>query len=224
MNGLFLIRAELRRNAAVSALAPLLMPPEQDVRTLASHRLVWSLLADGADRKRDFLWREQAPGHFLILASRPPQRSDLFEVKYKDFAPQLCVGERLQFMLRANATVSPRRANGKRADVVMAGLHGLPPTERAEARRRLIEQRGATWLERLGPLHGFSLEPDRLRVDGYQRVRIPRPGEKPIVLGTLDFDGVLEIHDPAQFLTGLRQGFGRGRAFGCGLMLIRRAG
>jgi len=35
--------------------------------------------------------------------------------------------------------------------------------------------------------------------------------------------GALEIADPAAFLARLAQGFGRAKAFGCGLMLIRRA-
>jgi CRISPR system Cascade subunit CasE len=39
----------------------------------------------------------------------------------------------------------------------------------------------------------------------------------------LDFEGVLEVTDPVRFLAALANGFGRARAFGCGLMLIRRA-
>jgi CRISPR system Cascade subunit CasE len=42
------------------------------------------------------------------------------------------------------------------------------------------------------------------------------------VFGVLDISGVLEVRDPARFLARLIQGFGRARAFGCGLMLIRR--
>jgi CRISPR system Cascade subunit CasE len=42
------------------------------------------------------------------------------------------------------------------------------------------------------------------------------------VFGVLDISGVLEVHDPDRFLLRLAQGFGRARAFGCGLMLIRR--
>jgi CRISPR system Cascade subunit CasE len=34
---------------------------------------------------------------------------------------------------------------------------------------------------------------------------------------------VLTVRNPASFLATLGQGFGRARAFGCGLMLIRRA-
>ena len=39
----------------------------------------------------------------------------------------------------------------------------------------------------------------------------------------LDFEGVLEVDDVAEFLKKLAAGIGRARAFGCGLMLIRPA-
>jgi len=42
------------------------------------------------------------------------------------------------------------------------------------------------------------------------------------VFGSLDISGVLEVRDPAVFLGNLSKGFGRARAFGRGLMLIRR--
>ena len=69
--------------------------------------------------------------------------------------------------------------------------------------------------------HGFTLLGD-IVVDGYDRVAMPRQSGKPAVFGVLDMSGVLEITDPERFLAKLRQGFGRARAFGCGLMLIRR--
>ena len=40
---------------------------------------------------------------------------------------------------------------------------------------------------------------------------------------TLDFDGILTVNDPAAFLLALSRGFGAAKAYGCGLMLIRRA-
>ena len=42
--------------------------------------------------------------------------------------------------------------------------------------------------------------------------------------GVLDMTGVLALEDPTAFLARLSAGFGRAKAFGCGLMMIRRAG
>ena len=49
----------------------------------------------------------------------------------------------------------------------------------------------------------------------------PRKGQPQF--GILDLTGRIEIADPAVFLALLARGFGRAKAFGCGLMLIRRA-
>jgi CRISPR system Cascade subunit CasE len=59
-------------------------------------------------------------------------------------------------------------------------------------------------------------------MDGYDRVAMPRQNGGAAVFGVLDMSGALEVTDPERFLTKLAQGFGRGKAFGCGLMLIRR--
>ena len=40
---------------------------------------------------------------------------------------------------------------------------------------------------------------------------------------TLDFDGLLEVREPAAILPSIARGFGAAKAYGCGLMLIRRA-
>jgi CRISPR system Cascade subunit CasE len=44
-----------------------------------------------------------------------------------------------------------------------------------------------------------------------------------MTIAVLEFAGVLTVRDPARFLAALAQGFGHAKAFGCGLMLIRRA-
>ena len=65
-----------------------------------------------------------------------------------------------------------------------------------------------------------------LTVSDYSVVALPghvgkRAGQPQF--GVLDLVGTLDITDPAAFVIRLGQGFGRAKAFGCGLMLIRRA-
>lgn len=218
----FLIRARLKRDASVAALAPLLLPEDAHARALAAHRLVWSLMTTGEAATRDFLWREERPGAFLILGAHAPGPSPLFEVEAKPFAPPLAEGDRLSFVLRANATTARKvpGQRGPRDDVVMRALHA-EPGDRAAARPALVAQEGTAWLQRQGARHGFSVGP--VAVDGYETLRIAREAKPPIQLATLDYAGVLTVTDPARFLPALRHGFGRARAFGCGLMLIRRA-
>jgi CRISPR system Cascade subunit CasE len=225
MTALFLSRASLRRDAPIAALAELLIPTDPKDRVGASHKLVWTLFTDNANRQRDFLWREEKPGHFMALSSRPPDDPHrLFDLDYKPFAPALSAGDRLGFTLRANPVVArPERRGerGKRHDVVMDALRTVPPDDRASARPQAILTAGRAWLARQGEASGF-VPMDDADVDGYDSLRIPRAGGKPAVFGVLDISGVLEIRDADRFLARLAGGFGRARAFGCGLMLIRR--
>ncbi len=48
-------------------------------------------------------------------------------------------------------------------------------------------------------------------------------GNKEIRYNTMDFRGILTVTDSDQFANTLMQGLGKAKAFGCGLMLIRRA-
>ncbi len=225
MTELVMARARLRRNVPAVAFAALLVPTDADQQVGASHRLLWSLYADGPDRQRDFLWRQTRAGEFLTLGSRVPvDTHGLFELEYKPFAPALAPGDRLDFSLRVNATVSRppvRGQRGVRHDVVMNALHALPQEARAEARHAAMQVAGRDWLIRQGETYGFVLCGDTV-VDGYDRVVMPRQIGRPAVFGVLDISGVLEVTDPERFLAKLAQGFGKGKAFGCGLMLIRR--
>lgn len=225
MTELFLSRARLRRDAPVTALAELLIPTNPADRAGASHKLVWALFADSADRRRDFLWREEKPGHFMALSSRPPDDPHrLFDLDFKLFAPALSAGDQLGFTLRANPVVArpeARGERGKRHDIVMNTLRTVPQSERAAARPEAVLTAGRAWLARQGQAHGFA-PVGNAGVDGYDSLRIPRTAGKPAVFGVLDISGVLEVRDPAGFLAQLVKGFGRARAFGCGLMLIRR--
>jgi CRISPR system Cascade subunit CasE len=225
---LLLSRIALRRDGSAAALARLLVPDGGAApRSAAGHHLLWSLFADAPDRKRDFLWREEGPGRFLTLSARAPlDAHGLFQLDSRPFEPALRAGDRLRFALRANPVVAvpgARGERGKRADVVMHMLYAVPRgDERIAARETAIPEAGRAWLAKQGERHGFAPEGE-VGVDGYETIRMPRPGARDARYGVLEFDGVLVVRDPATFLAQLARGFGRARAFGCGLMLIRRA-
>ena len=240
---LYLSRLRLSRKPAALALDGLLNPEAPGPRLDAHHRLLWTAFTDGPDRRRDFLWRAERAGEFLALSARPPAAGDLFEPpEVKEFAPELKPGDRLAFALRANATrtrkTDRRTASGKEhkqhIDLVMDRLYPIPGQtaledgalgERPARRMELAGEAGAAWLSRQGETAGFRLIGARVEdysvvaLPGHRRSRSGRPQ-----FGILDMTGALEVSDPAAFLTGLGRGFGRAKAFGCGLMLIRRMG
>ena len=224
---MWLSRLRLRKDMSIAALAPLLLPEGDSARAGVAHRLMWALFADGPGRTRDFLWREADPGIFYTLSERPPvDRHGLFELDPpKSFEPTFTVGDRLNFMLRANATVARGSEQGKRGkpcDVVMDAIFKLPLVERADRRRTAVEESGRAWLARQGERGGFAVNVREVQVPSYQVLRVEHSGPQ-ARLGVLDLEGVLTVTDPTMFTERVRTGFGRAKAFGCGLMLVRRA-
>ena len=221
----YLSRATLRRDASAASLLPLLRPSESGSQH-TGHHLVWSLFADTPDRRRDFLWRETPGGTFYLLSARRPMNNhNLFRLdEPKVFAPALVAGDRLRFSLRANPVVRRTDSCGRSAkhDVVMDTLRRSTDARR-ETRLKTVRERGAAWLAGQGRGAGFEVDEAELSIDGYQQHRVPRRDGRPMRFSTLDIEGVLRVRDPALFLNAVLRGFGSAKAYGCGLMLIRRA-
>ncbi|MDO5632323.1 MAG: type I-E CRISPR-associated protein Cas6/Cse3/CasE [Paracoccus sp. (in: a-proteobacteria)] len=228
---LYLSRLDLSQRPDVAALNALLDPAPKGAQQDAHHRLIWSAFAGDPEAGRDFLWRAEGRGRFIVLSARPPQASALFDPpQVKPFAPDLRTGDRLRFVLRTNATRT-RKGVG-RVDVVMDALHSVPQAERATQRMAIAQGAAQDWLAGQGARHGFQIawddDHDRpaLAVDDYSVVALPahrgkRQGQPQF--GILDLTGQIIVTDPAAFIDRLAAGFGRAKAFGCGLMLIRRA-
>jgi CRISPR system Cascade subunit CasE len=237
MRAMYFSRVTLDKTAGNAALSSLLDPADRAKAMDAHHRLLWTLFADSADRERDFLWRAGTGGTFYVLSRREPVPHPLFlPPEVKEFAPVLAAGDRVTFSLRANATKDratisrlakqERGGKSRRVDVVMDLLKKLPKgSDRSVERRRLAEQAALDWMTGQAGRGGFKLS--ALRVEDYSVVQLNRPGagnsNSIVTLGVLDLTGEIEVTEPERFVEKLSQGFGRGKAFGFGLMLIRRA-
>jgi CRISPR system Cascade subunit CasE len=232
---LYLSRARVRsaRGEALAAIAPLLIPDDSSARAGHAHRILWLLFQQGPEARRDFLWREEDRGRFLVLSQRPPTDArGLFELETKPFAPTLAPGDRLAFALRANPVITSKeagageakdkRARGKRVDVVMHELYGVPRGERAQVRDRIATEAGTRWLTAQGARAGFRLAGAPI-VESYSQIAVARRRGRSAGIAVLDLKGLIEITDPTAFLAKLTVGFGAAKAFGNGLMLIRRA-
>lgn len=229
---LYLSRLRLSRAPSVTALNALIDPSDDNLKLDAQHRLIWSAFAGDPEACRDFLWRDEGRGVFLVLSPRTPNDSPLFDPpEVKPFAPDLRPGDRLAFILRANATRTRKTgelsAGGKEKkqhiDLVMDALYPLT-SGRAEARMEAAHKAGADWLTGQGARHGFNV--DDVTISDYATRALPgyrgkRKGQPQF--GILDMTGQVTVTDPQAFLARLASGFGRAKAFGCGLMLIRRA-
>ncbi len=219
---MYLSRLTLKRSPEVAALAQLLNPAEEGARLDAHHRLIWTAFAGDAQARRDFLWRAEGEGRFLVLSARPPAATGLFdEPQVKPFAPDLRAGDRLACLLRANATRTVKTSSGKQhRDVVMAALHPVPKAARAAQRDSIAQEQGARWLEGQGARAGFDVV--QADITGYRVLSPPAQGTRRPRFGVIDIEAQITLTDPDAFRARLAQGFGRAKAFGCGLMLIRR--
>ena len=224
----YLSRATLRRNQqTIKALSPLLLDNAEGPSS-TGHNLMWSLFCDTPERTRDFLWRESRQGIYYILSARPPvDQHALFDLaEPKEFAPALGAGDRLRFSLRANPVVRRLVGDKKHAtkhDVVFDALRKQETEKRAAHRHAVIQEQGFEWLARQGRGAGFAVEQREVGIDGYAQHQISRAKSRQMAFSTLDFEGVLTVEDPSRFLSAVLRGFGAAKAYGCGLMLIRRA-
>ena len=233
MSTLYLSRITLDRNAPTSALADLLDPAETAGAMDAHHRLIWTLFADTPDRKRDFLWRADGRGRFYVLSVRQPISNTLFQpIETKAFEPVLKKNDRLAFSLRVNATRDRARGQmdstqphkNRRVDIVMHALREIPGHKKGDRAAKRLEKAQIVaheWMIHRSTTGGFKL--DDLVVNNYSVIALPRRKKQHANFGVLDLSGILIVTEPETFLARLGIGFGRAKAFGCGLMLIRRA-
>jgi len=229
------VRLKSLRGEALASVAPLLMPADPKQRPAHAHRVLWLLFQDVPDAARDFLWRDEGRARFMMLSQRPPtDPHGLFEIETRPFEPVLAPGDRLAFVLRANPVVrldqpetrttgkgrmTPKR---KKVDVVMHALHKVPSGERAARRDSLVNEQTSAWLAGQGEKYGFR-PAGPIVADAYTQVGIERRRGRAAGISTIDIAGAIEVTDPPAFVGQLARGFGSAKAFGCGLMLIRRA-
>lgn len=192
----------------------------------ASHQLLWRLFTQ--EKERNFIFRQEI-GHsglpvFYVLSQVQPVSDVLFQVASKSFAPKLSKNQRLAFKLRANPTVCvTENGKQKRHDVLMHTKKkhrgkGLEPEEL----EFLTTQAAQGWLANEQRLSVWGMQLDAApEVQAYTQHRTQKGRGKAIQFSSVDFEGLLTVTEPERFLRQYAQGFGRAKALGCGLMLIR---
>lgn len=202
------------------------------------HQWLWRFLPAPPGSPREFLFRRRdangQPRYYVVSKAVPVSPSPYWFVATKPYAPELAVGEWLDFDLRANPVVTRRDAAGRssRHDVVMQAKTRLL-RERGLRRwadwtaldrpsmAELVHNTGLAWLqERAGRL-GVEFDAGGLRAEGYEQHRGKRGALR---VSTLDFSGRCRVLDPHALQHSLFAGVGHAKAFGCGLLLVRRCG
>jgi CRISPR system Cascade subunit CasE len=197
------------------------------------HQVLWNFFSGDPDAERDFLFRyELNHGNlkYFILSRRIPRdTTGTWKIESKKFDPCLQKGQKLAFVLRANPVITVKNEGGKarRHDVVMhekycMGYKNLPVDKRPSL-QEIAMQGGSKWLSSRAEKCGFTIFGDNIRIEGYQQHQAGRGQQKkPIQFSTIDFEGVLMVNNPDRFINTLHSGIGKSKAFGCGLLLVRK--
>lgn len=181
----------------------------------ALHKAVYSLFPDvrspeekQASTPSGFLYADQGGDYksrkILLLSDRQPEEQ--IGGQYGEVQSKAVSDEFLQH-------------TGYRFKVV------VNPTRRDSASRKLAPVKGreavAQWfVERAEKSWGFKVIHTQLQVDSTDVLQFKDKANRIITLAQAQIQGVLEVSDRERFIQSFRQGIGRGRAFGCGLLQI----
>lgn len=193
------------------------------------HALVWRLFP-GDEAPRDFVFRRDVGqlGNdvYYVVSRRPPQpQPGLFSLESKPYAPALSAGEWLRFDLRANPTITRRiepQGPSRRHDVLMQAKFQYREAEPAQL-LGAIHTAALAWLQSRVSSWGLELNGESVGTDAYTQHKL-RHKQRRIEFSSLDYSGLARVIDPEKLAISLTQGVGHSRAFGCGLLLVRRAG
>jgi len=198
-----------------------------------THRFIWNLYADSNERKRDFLYRQEENGtwplYYAVSERLPMDKTGMWQIDSKNYSPKLLKGQLLSFVIRVNPIRAKRDERNKlhRHDIVMDAK-----TKRKQMGKELseknpladiVQEEGTQWLEARSEKHGFSIDHNHIRADGYkQHVVYKRKSTRPIRFSTLDIGGVLTVIKPELLVKALYKGIGPAKAFGCGMMMVKK--
>ncbi|KEY59798.1 type I-E CRISPR-associated protein Cas6/Cse3/CasE [Serratia sp. DD3] len=179
------------------------------------HRVVYSLFSDErtetekhshiqsgivyADQGGDFYSRK-----VLIVSNREPTtqvEGQYGKVVSRPIADAFLAHSRYRFKVQVNP-VRKDKQSGKR--VAVKG--------RAEIAQWFIQRAANSW--------GFEVDSQTLQVDAIEVLQFQDKVGRQVTLGKAHIQGQLTVTNLQQFHNSFKNGIGKGRAFGCGLLQI----
>lgn len=184
-----------------------------DKNLFYEHQMIWDLLPKDEAAKRDFMYRRtdegDLPFYYLLSEREPEVKVDYLSCSSRLYEPKLETGDSLQFSLRVNA--------------VKTLWH---PKEIKQRKRvgLLKSDELHDWLLAQGKKGGFQLQSESLVVENTQIHEVTKPDDpNRRTFSNVDLRGILQVTDAEVFTREvLFKGLGRSKAFGCGLLLVRR--
>lgn len=213
------------------------------------HQWLWTFFPDVAAGERPFLFRRTLLSdadliafdlaktcYYVVSSQVPVSPNALWRVQSKPYAPVINEGDVFAFDVRVNPIVT---RNKKRFDVVMdaktqlAKQHGFASWKAMGKHKPdqplydFAYEASLKWMTERSDCNGFRLINDSFGVESYRSPtnsqRYKQSAKEPLI-STIDLNGRLQVTDVEKFTLLLQLGLGPAKAFGCGLVMIRRDG
>jgi len=144
----------------------------------------------------------------LILSNRQPNLPEHGELSIKRIADSFLCHENYRFEVVVNPTKRERLERSDTGEKISGKIIAIRKREDI-----------ATWFIERSPQWGFNVSPEHLEVRDIQVKQFEKSGQS-ITQGQAHLFGRLTVTDKETFKRSFRNGIGRGRAFGCGLLQI----
>jgi len=197
-----------------------------------AHQILWKLFPVDKKASRDFLFRmeiNQGKSIFYVVSERKPESvmTTFLNIDTKQYKPKIKKGDMLAFSLRANPTIAKKvdgKKNSVRHDVYMnAKKDGKMKGFKGKELNQYINERVKEWLIKREKYFGFQIDPANLSIEGYFHHQFYKTNTKMNVrYSSIDYHGILMVTEPIKFTDTLYNGIGKSKAFGCGLLLVKR--
>jgi CRISPR system Cascade subunit CasE len=177
------------------------LPDEEQKRVRADWQILFRLEPDSnvllVQSELEPDWGKLPSSYFLPQSGNPGYEHKPFQPEIEQFP----IDRLLRFRLKANPS---KRDKETRKTV---GLYYQPDQE--------------AWFGRQAAQHGFSVEGLDI-IPAANLWGTKAKGQPQIKIHTALFQGVLKVQDPALFLQAVRQGIGKGKSYGCGLLSLSK--
>lgn len=185
------------------------------------HQLTYRVFCKDADDTRRFVYRfdlhSNPPTMWVVSEDLPNGNADeLWHVESKAYRPDIRSGDMFEFKLKANPT--HKTPDGKRHSIITHANKNN--RDDYESKAELIQDVGEGWITRKGYSHGFKVL--SVQVGSHRRETWSDKSNRLATINTLDYNGYLVVEDVGKFQNVLFRGIGRSRAFGCGMVMVKR--
>jgi CRISPR system Cascade subunit CasE len=226
-------------HAAVMSSFPALLPTDEPGPE--GPRVLWRLDHNARAEVLLFIVSPDRPDltHLVEQAGWPaaatPEAPGWDTRPYTPFLDRLAKGDRWSFRLTANPVHHIRRTSDEptKRTAHLTPIHQLgwllDPGRQERAGFRILEKPHDKRLLPAGTTHQqhehhgdrYELAVSNQRSLAFHKNRgAGAPGNKPVTLVTVTYDGRLEVTDPEALQRTLTRGLGKAKAYGCGLMTL----